>query len=134
MCRVFGELVMSGGRGETRARLGRMMVTEINGVGLPGVRDEGKPKGDCAACGSWPKVMEPVPSQMQQPQAGLWEVWPLTHGVTLDEVTAKSELLSLGVCMTWLHKGSLGWGCRRDTGVCPQPAEAGVFLGCRYSQ
>lgn len=56
---------------------------------------------------------------MQQPQAGLWEVQPFTHGVTLNEVTAKSELLSLGICTTWLHKGldALGWGCRRDTGV-----------------
>lgn len=36
MCRGFGGLVMSGGRGEARARLGRVMVTEIVGVGLPG--------------------------------------------------------------------------------------------------
>lgn len=56
--------------------------------------------------------MEPIPSQMQQPQAGLWEVRPLTHGVTLDEVTAKSELLSLGICTTQLHKAldTQGWG------------------------
>lgn len=33
---LCAEFLVSGGRGETRVRLGRVMVTEIFGVGLPG--------------------------------------------------------------------------------------------------